>query len=136
MLFKGVMFIVTTGVPFAVTTYHRKTAIFYLPPGEWLGPLGWFLALPSAPRGAISATIWSTACKRVLALFEARFKDLFVSSPVPVPPFPGAVPGSDLQGEPQTVPMADLGKTKGNKSSSSSARQRTAAAPVTELDEE
>ena len=136
MLFKGVMFIVTTGVPFAVTTYHRKTPIFYLPPGEWLGPLGWFLALPSAPRGAISATIWSTACKRVLAILEARFKDLFVSSPVPAGPvpFPGGVPAAGSKGEPQAVPMADLGKGKSN--GSSGARQRTAAtgATITELD--
>ncbi|KDN44393.1 hypothetical protein K437DRAFT_257097 [Tilletiaria anomala UBC 951] len=76
-LFKAAMFIFTTGVPFVITTYHRKTAVFYLPPSDWLGPLGWVLSLPSAPKGAVSATFWSAACKRVLALLEARFKDIF-----------------------------------------------------------
>lgn len=58
MLFKAALFILTTGVPFAITTYHRKTPVFWLPPGGWLGPLGWFLSFPSAPAGAISSSVW------------------------------------------------------------------------------
>lgn len=68
MLFKGLMFLVTTVMPFFVTSWYSKTPIFWLPPGEhsWFGPLGWFLALPRAPRGAVSSTVWQMVCSRTL----------------------------------------------------------------------
>ncbi|SPO20505.1 related to Protein GET1 [Ustilago trichophora] len=68
MLFKGVMFIITTVMPFCVTSWYSKTPIFWLPPGEhsWFGPLGWFLALPRAPKGAISSTVWQMVCSRTI----------------------------------------------------------------------
>lgn len=59
LLFKGLMFILTTLLPFAVTSYYGKTPIFWLPPGgNWFGPLGWFLSLPRAPAGSVSSTMW------------------------------------------------------------------------------
>ncbi|PWN25656.1 hypothetical protein BDZ90DRAFT_223160, partial [Jaminaea rosea] len=85
MIVKALLFIVTTLAPFAVTTYYRKTPIFWLPPGaaippmalirggkkaggtaaaNWLGPMGWVLSLPSAPAGAVSATVWNMVCGR------------------------------------------------------------------------
>lgn len=68
MLFKGVMFVLTTILPFCVTSWYSKTPIFWLPPGEhsWFGPVGWFLALPRAPRGAVSSTVWQMVCSRTL----------------------------------------------------------------------
>ena len=68
MLFKGIMFVITTIMPFCVTSWYSKTPIFWLPPGEhsWFGPLGWFLALPRAPKGAISSTVWQMVCTRTL----------------------------------------------------------------------
>lgn len=74
MLFKGVMFVITTVMPFGVTSWYGKTPIFWLPPGEssWFGPLGWFLALPRAPKGAISSTVWQMVCSRtIIALMGA-----------------------------------------------------------------
>ncbi|PWY97405.1 hypothetical protein BCV70DRAFT_195423 [Testicularia cyperi] len=71
MLFKALMFVLTTVLPFVVTSYYSKTPIFWLPPGQssWFGPLGWFLALPRAPRGSISSTMWQMVCTRsVIAL--------------------------------------------------------------------
>lgn len=68
MLFKGVMFVITTIMPFCITSYYGKTPIFWLPPGKssWFGPVGWFLALPRAPKGAISSTVWQMVCTRTL----------------------------------------------------------------------
>ncbi|KAJ1032144.1 hypothetical protein NDA18_001642 [Ustilago nuda] len=68
MLFKGLMFVITTIFPFCVTSWYSKTPIFWLPPGEhsWFGPVGWFLALPRAPKGAISSTVWQMVCSRTL----------------------------------------------------------------------
>ncbi|SJX60870.1 uncharacterized protein SRS1_12097 [Sporisorium reilianum f. sp. reilianum] len=66
MLLKALLFVVTTVMPFCVTSWYSKTPIFWLPPGEhsWFGPLGWFLALPRAPRGAVSSTVWQMVCSR------------------------------------------------------------------------
>ncbi|KAL9935323.1 hypothetical protein V8E36_005671 [Tilletia maclaganii] len=100
MLVKALLFVVTTVIPFAVKTYHRKTPIFWLPPGGWFGPVGWALSLPGAPAGSISATIWGMVCSRILLVVAASAKDLFLSSgkaasqsvaekvPVPVPASP------------------------------------------------
>ncbi|CAO1635493.1 unnamed protein product [Parajaminaea phylloscopi] len=95
LVVRGALFLATTILPFAVTTYFRKTPIFWLPPspastsgfsgwgkssgaaGEWLGPLGWALSLPSAPRGAVSATVWNMVCGRIIAMVVALLKDIY-----------------------------------------------------------
>lgn len=98
LLVKAIMFTLSTLVPFGVTTWYRKTPIFWLPPGApssqssgwgvakavgpagaWLGPLGWVLSLPSAPRGSVSATIWSQVCGRVVAIVFAFIGDVAVT---------------------------------------------------------
>ena len=68
MVVSGLVFIVTTVMPFVVTSWYSKTAIFWLPPGQhsWFGPAGWFLALPRAPKGAVSSTVWQMVCSRTL----------------------------------------------------------------------
>lgn len=101
MLFKAGLFAASTLLPFAISTYFRKTPIFWLPPagsrgggedddlqgwkgkgamGDWLGPLGWALSLPSAPRGSVSATVWSQVCGRVLAMVITLLKDFSLAS--------------------------------------------------------
>lgn len=44
------MWTLTTVLPFVISSWHRKSPVFYLPP-KWFGPATYFLALPSAPTG-------------------------------------------------------------------------------------
>lgn len=78
MLFKGVMFLLTTIMPFFVTSWYGKTPIFWLPPAQssWFGPLGWFLAFPRAPKGAISSTVWQMVCTRSIIAITASLTNL------------------------------------------------------------
>ncbi|KAG6375485.1 WRB/Get1 family [Boletus reticuloceps] len=46
--FSSLVWILTTGLQFAIGWWYRKSAVFYLPP-NWFGPLTWTLALPFAP---------------------------------------------------------------------------------------
>lgn len=48
--FNSLVWILTTGLQFAIGWWYRRAAVFYLPP-NWLGPLTWTLALPFAPLG-------------------------------------------------------------------------------------
>ncbi|CAD6887859.1 unnamed protein product [Tilletia laevis] len=80
MLIKAFLFLLTTVLPFGVKTYHRKTPVFWLPPGDWFGPIGWAASLPGAPAGSISATVWGMVCSRILVIVASTAKDLFVSS--------------------------------------------------------
>ncbi|KAF8199800.1 WRB/Get1 family [Mycena galopus ATCC 62051] len=73
--FKTAIWILTTGLQFVVGWWYRKAAVFYLPPG-WLGPLGWWVALPFAPAGSVSVGVWQMACKRVLKVGERVVKEL------------------------------------------------------------
>lgn len=45
----------------------------------YLGPLGWLLSMTAAPRGSVSAGMWSTVCTRVLLLLTNQIKDVFVA---------------------------------------------------------
>ncbi|KAJ7141416.1 WRB/Get1 family [Mycena epipterygia] len=73
--FNSVLWVLTTGLQFAVGWWYRKSAVFYLPPG-WFGPLGWWLAFPFAPAGSVSVGVWQMACKRVLKVGERVVKEL------------------------------------------------------------
>ena len=57
MKFNTLLWFLTTGLQFAVGWWYRTQPVFFLPQG-WLGPLGWWLALPFAPAG--------TSCFHVL----------------------------------------------------------------------
>ena len=48
--FKQLLWVLTTVMPFIISSWHRKAAVFYLPPG-WFGPATWWMGLPSAPMG-------------------------------------------------------------------------------------
>ncbi|KAJ3971552.1 CHD5-like protein-domain-containing protein [Lentinula raphanica] len=73
--FNSGIWICTTGAQFVIGWWYRKAAVFYLPPG-WFGPLGWVLALPFAPRGAVSVGMWQMACRRVIKIGERTAKEV------------------------------------------------------------
>ncbi|GAA5910044.1 hypothetical protein JCM5296_007004 [Sporobolomyces johnsonii] len=64
--FKSALWLLTTVVPFVISSWHRKTPVFWLPQG-WFGPLAWWLSFPSAPAGAVAVSIWTMSCRRTLA---------------------------------------------------------------------
>lgn len=71
IFFRAVMFLINSIVPFVMTSYYGSTPMFFLPPGEWFGPLGYLFSFPKAPAGAVSSTVWSAACVRVLNIIGA-----------------------------------------------------------------
>lgn len=97
MVFKAFMFVLNSAVPFVLNWYYKRVPMFYLPPGDWFGPLERVLCFPNAPPGAVSSTVWhvfflltsrTTVCGRVLALLGAYCRELFVREP----PAPRTVP--------------------------------------------
>ncbi|KAF7321865.1 Protein GET1 [Mycena kentingensis (nom. inval.)] len=76
--FNSVVWVFTTGLQFGVGWWFRKSAVFYLPPG-WLGPLGWWLAFPFAPKGSVSVGVWQMACRRILKVGERICKELLAA---------------------------------------------------------
>ncbi|KAG1871263.1 WRB/Get1 family [Suillus subalutaceus] len=94
--FNTLMWVLTTGLSFFVGWWYRKAAVFYLPPG-WLGPLGWWMAFPFAPKvreglmidprqGSVSVGVWQMACRRVIKVGERTVKNILApSEPVAVP---------------------------------------------------
>ncbi|KAG2043275.1 WRB/Get1 family [Suillus americanus] len=83
--FNTMMWVLTTGLSFFVGWWYRKAAVFYLPPG-WLGPLGWWMAFPFAPKGSVSVGVWQMACRRVIKVGERTVKNILApSEPVAVP---------------------------------------------------
>lgn len=53
MKFNSLLWLLTTGMQFAVGWWYRKQPVFYLPEG-WFGPLNWWLSFPFAPAGMSS----------------------------------------------------------------------------------
>ncbi|POY76350.1 hypothetical protein BMF94_0547 [Rhodotorula taiwanensis] len=78
--FKRALWVLTTVIPFIISSYHRKSPVLYLPRG-WFGPLGWWLSLPSAPAGAVAVTVWTMACRRTIQSVKAAVSEL-VPTPV------------------------------------------------------
>lgn len=58
IMFKGFMFVLNSAVPFVLNWYFKYVPMFYLPPGDWFGPLGYLFSFPNAPVGAVSSTVW------------------------------------------------------------------------------
>ncbi|KAG6329613.1 hypothetical protein ID866_9476 [Astraeus odoratus] len=77
--FNSLVWILTTGLQFAIGWWYRKSAVFYLP-SNWLGPLTWWLALPFAPKGSVSVGVWQMACRRVVKVGERTVKALTTGS--------------------------------------------------------
>ncbi|KAH9858656.1 CHD5-like protein-domain-containing protein [Lenzites betulinus] len=77
--FSTALWVMTTGLQFAIGWWYRKAAVFYLPPG-WFGPLTWWLAFPFAPAGAVSCGMWQMACRRVIKVGERVARDVLASS--------------------------------------------------------
>ena len=128
--FNTLIWILTTGLQFAIGWWYRKSAVFYLPP-NWFGPLTWTLALPFAPRGSwplfdpvsqvmrlpylgsVSVGIWQMACRRVIKVGERTIKNMIGKSLIGIvgltltsaaePSEPAAVPvGASPSGEKRT----------------------------------
>ncbi|CAG7849394.1 Protein GET1 {ECO:0000255/HAMAP-Rule:MF_03113} AltName: Full=Guided entry of tail-anchored proteins 1 {ECO:0000255/HAMAP-Rule:MF_03113} [Serendipita indica DSM 11827] len=78
--FNWFLWFATTGAQFVLVWWYRREPVFFLPPG-WLGPMGWFLSLPSAPSGSVSGAAWQMACQRVVKMGERFVKDLLEPSP-------------------------------------------------------
>lgn len=98
--FKKALWLATTALPFVFSSYHRKAAVFYLPP-QWFGPLQWFLALPSAPTGAVACGIWTMAVKRTVGAVKEVVGGLMErEAKVPVPvgvKVPGGAEGEKIR---------------------------------------
>ncbi|WFD19229.1 GET complex subunit get1 [Malassezia caprae] len=78
-------------IPFVLNWYFKYVPMFYLPPGDWFGPLGYLFSFPNAPVGAVSSTVWTTVCGRVLALVgdyarELREREAIQEKPVQAAP--------------------------------------------------
>ncbi|EPQ29085.1 uncharacterized protein PFL1_03374 [Pseudozyma flocculosa PF-1] len=123
LLFKALMFGLTTVLPFLVTSYYSKTPIFWIPPaGLWFGPLGWFLSLPRAPAGSISSTMWQMVCTRALISILSSLKSLLpVKQVEPVIVTPA-------QGSGQTGAAAAANAEKPTPSPSSASRSEPTSA--------
>ncbi|GAA5903632.1 hypothetical protein JCM6882_003006 [Rhodosporidiobolus microsporus] len=91
--FKSALWLLTTVLPFIVSSYHRKSPVFWLPKG-WFGPAGWWLSLPSAPAGALAVSLWTMSCKRTLASLKTAVTEL-----VPTPEERTATQAAKMQAE-------------------------------------
>jgi len=80
--FNSLVWILTTGAQFVIGWWYRRSAVFFLPPG-WLGPLGWWMAFPFAPKGSVSVAVWQTACRRVIKVGERTVKNMIKVSDTP-----------------------------------------------------
>ncbi|KAF8913921.1 CHD5-like protein-domain-containing protein [Gymnopilus junonius] len=103
MKFNTVLWLLTTGLQFAVGWWYRKQAVFYLPEG-WFGPLGWWLSLPFAPAGSVSVGVWQMTCRRVIVMGEKVVKDLYGPFPVPSSNSTEKAAPSGLASTPQNTP--------------------------------
>jgi len=75
--FNTLLWLLTTGLQFAVGWWYGRQPVFFLPQG-WFGPLGWWLALPFAPAGSVSVGVWQIACKRLIVVGEKTVKSFAV----------------------------------------------------------
>ena len=50
--FNSTLWMMTTGLQFAIGWWYSRAAVFYLP-ASWFGPITWWLSFPFAPAGKI-----------------------------------------------------------------------------------
>jgi tail-anchored protein insertion receptor len=90
--FSTTLWMLTTGLQFAIGWWYGRSAVFYLPP-SWLGPFTWWMSFPFAPAGelgqslvlwfhqtlglsgSVSCGVWQMACRRVIRVFERMVKE-------------------------------------------------------------
>ncbi|KAI0298513.1 CHD5-like protein-domain-containing protein [Russula brevipes] len=72
--FSATLWMLTTGLQFAIGWRYSRSAVFYLP-ASWFGPFTWFLSLPFAPAGSVSCGVWQMACRRVIRVGERIVKE-------------------------------------------------------------
>ena len=96
--FGSTLWVLTTGLQFAIGWWYGRSAVFYLP-AAWLGPFTWWLSLPFAPAGepgqylvswphqtsglsgSVSCGVWQMACRRVIRVFERVVKEFMSQFP-------------------------------------------------------
>ncbi|KAH9994048.1 CHD5-like protein-domain-containing protein [Russula vinacea] len=78
--FGTTLWMLTTGLQFAIGWWFSRSAVFYLPVA-WLGPFTWWLSLPFAPAGSVSCGVWQIACRRVIRVGERVVKEFTNSYP-------------------------------------------------------
>jgi tail-anchored protein insertion receptor len=69
--FGTALWMLTTGLQFAIGWWYGRSAVFYLPP-TWLGPFTWWLSLPFAPAGELgqSSVLWFHQTPGIIRLCE------------------------------------------------------------------
>jgi len=73
--FNTALWTLTSGLQLFIMWWYREEAVFYVPKG-WFGPAEWLLALPYAPRGAVSCTAWQFACQRTFNVVAKAMREL------------------------------------------------------------
>ncbi|UZJ51058.1 hypothetical protein CBS101457_000378 [Exobasidium rhododendri] len=64
--------------PGGFTIPHNPNHAWDLANETYLGPMGWLLSMTGAPRGSVSAGMWSTVCTRVALLVTNRLRETFL----------------------------------------------------------
>lgn len=77
--FNTALWMMTTGLQFAIGWWYSRAAVFYLP-AAWFGPITWWLSFPFAPAGSVSCGVWQMACRRVIKICERVVKESINSS--------------------------------------------------------
>jgi hypothetical protein len=54
--FSATLWMLTTGLQFAIGWWYGRSAVFYLP-AAWFGPFTWWLSLPFAPAGELGHSL-------------------------------------------------------------------------------
>jgi hypothetical protein len=67
--FNTALWMMTTGLQFAIGWWYSRAAVFYLP-AAWFGPITWWLSFPFAPAGE-TITVFNTAYSMQLPACQA-----------------------------------------------------------------
>ncbi|GHJ84608.1 hypothetical protein NliqN6_1010 [Naganishia liquefaciens] len=69
-VFSALFFAVTSGAQWGIVWWYRRQPVVWMPAGWMPAYAESLLNVGGAPKGAVSVTIWSIVCKRVIDLFR------------------------------------------------------------------
>lgn len=72
---KPFFWLITSGASLVIMTWYRSTPVFFLPKGWFGSTWEWWLAFPSAPKGALSVSVWMMVCNRVIKIVTSLIQD-------------------------------------------------------------